>query len=189
VPAGLPAIAFGPAVATLDYDDTILPLAVNTHQFKLSADFPVGSHHTEEFRQAIAFTQDGNGVVTIHGLTPHLDPSMPVEALTPPVGGLSLSGIPTTGHYAVNSTMPTLGNLTGSGDFVANEDVSTAVGTFATSRLAGSGTLDAFTVNITAWLNPQVGAFVKLRVQWTEGDGSTMDMTFQLTSTTVAYVP
>jgi hypothetical protein len=188
-PAGAASISFGPVVANLDYDATIVPLqaAVDTTLLKVSGDVSVGTHHDEEFRNAIAFTQDRSGVLTVYGYTPHLSGDLPVERMDPPFTGLSFSDLPGGGDLSHSGTLGIYGDFAATTHFVANETVTVPAGTFETSRLTASATLDGFTVDFTLWVNPQLGAPVRAEVHWEEYDGSTMDLTVVLTATTVAY--
>ncbi len=191
-PSGGAAIAFGPAAATLTYDATVVALglaAVDTQFIKLEADFAVGTDHDEQFRHAFAITQDRSGVIQLVGLTPHLTTASDMEALSTPITGLDFAGFPTSLAWTGSGTLATYGDFAVDSDFEAAETISTPLGKFQTNRVKGTYTLDDFPVTLTTWLNPQVGMFVQMREQWEEADGSTMNLLFQLTSTTVTYEP
>ncbi|MBU0607164.1 MAG: hypothetical protein KKI08_04720 [Armatimonadetes bacterium] len=186
--AGAGTVDFGPSVADLDYlatTELAQQAGGGIHLFRAEAQLTVGSFFTQHLLEAVAFSQDANGALTLEGYTPVADGSLPLEALVPPFAGVSYQDLPTNGDLTHSGVMGSYGDFDAITHFVCNETIAVPAGSFETSKVTATATLDGFTVDFVIWVNPPLGAPVRVEVHWDDYDGSTMDMTVVLTSTTV----
>lgn len=186
-PADGPAQSFGPVAAKVSIGDEVVTLQVapNAWVYALEADFSVGGRD-ESLRHALAVRQDDNGVMTVAGITAHLD-GLPGR-LDDPIPGLDLVGFQTMPNWAGTSNVQGgWGEFEADANYVGLETVSNAAGRFRTVKVEGDYSLGDFPVTLVTWFNPQLGCFVKMTEHWEESDGTTMDLTFDLSSTNVNY--
>jgi hypothetical protein len=168
--------ALTPAVATLTYSaDTTTVGGTVSHTMTLTIPLAYpGYNETETFK--IALTQDVDGNLALTGIDAN------ANLLEPLIEPFALPGPSSFGHdWSSAADVTAYGLLEATTKYKGTENVPTGGRTYECYKYEGTKALAGFETTLNAWLNPQVGSFVKLNHIYPDS-GGTLNATLSLTS-------
>ena len=188
VPAGGGASALTPADAVVTYT---VPAAAAADTAQIpgaslwSVEVPLQYGGTSEVHENVAAVSQGaNRQLFLEGYSPAPGMLPVVPMVGGPLAGPDPAGLAALNDWSASGEVQGFGALTIDFTNEGMENVTVPAGTFASYHGTGEKSLGGYFTDYEAWVNPQLGCYVKMTTTWEMGTGA-LTITHELKSTNV----